>query len=331
MALRFDEASLREAVRESLSWTEVCRRLGYAGNNIKTVRKYARGWGISSGHFDRSAAHRRAVGPRYTEKELRSAVSKSISMTETLRRLGYCPTGDNPKTVKKYIRLWGISTDHFDPDRARRELRRSSTSGPIPLEEVLVEGSSYSRGHLKDRLFAAGLKERRCELCCQGEIWNGCRISLVLDHINGISNDNRLENLRIVCPNCAATLDTHCGRKNRLPREERACALCGQMFRAKYSRQRYCSRRCGSRWSRAGDRPGFRGVPNLKLRKVERPPYDQLMREIQAASYLAVGRKYGVSDNAIRKWVRQYERERERERGEGGAGDEPRRQLRLVA
>lgn len=46
------------------------------------------------------------------------------------------------------------------------------------------------------------------------------------------------------------------------------------------------------------------------LRLVERPPYEQLLAELAASSYLAVGRKYGVSDNAIRKWVRAYERER---------------------
>ena len=46
-------------------------------------------------------------------------------------------------------------------------------------------------------------------------------------------------------------------------------------------------------------------------RSEERPPYEQLLREIEATSYVAVGRKYGVSDNAIRKWVRAYERERE--------------------
>ena len=117
-------------------------------------------------------------------------------------------------------------------------------------------------------------------------------------------DDNRLENLRIVCPNCAATLDTHCGRKNRLPLAERTCPRCGVRFAPANARQRYCSRYCGFRHPRPS------GLPKPYLRRVERPPYEQLMREIAETSYVAVGRKYGVSDNAIRKWVRQYERER---------------------
>jgi hypothetical protein len=135
-------------------------------------------------------------------------------------------------------------------------------------------------------------------------------MSLILDHINGVPDDNRLENLRIVCPNCAATLDTHCGRKNRRERPVRSCARCGREFTAKYSTHRYCSQSCGSRW----DRSRLRGVPCPQARKVERPPYEQLLAEIEATSYLAVGRKYGVSDNAVRKWVRFYEREAERVR-----------------
>jgi hypothetical protein len=71
-------------------------------------------------------------------------------------------------------------------------------------------------------------------------------MSLILDHINGVADDNRLENLRIVCPNCAATLDTHCGRNTAMV-DERTCARCGVDFRAKYGSQRYCSRECGSR------------------------------------------------------------------------------------
>jgi hypothetical protein len=132
-------------------------------------------------------------------------------------------------------------------------------------------------------------------------------MTLILDHVNGVSDDNRFDNLRIVCPNCAATLDTHCGRNNRVPPTRRDCALCGKTFTVKYPTHRYCSRECGQRSGKGRARG-----PRLDQRRVARPPYDQLVREIESSSYMAVGRKYGVSDNAIRKWIRQYERERAR-------------------
>ena len=84
-----------------------------------------------------------------------------------------------------------------------------------------MAGSTYGRQHIKRRLLAEGLKEPRCELCGQGEIWQGKPMSMILDHINGVRDDHRLENLRMVCPNCAATLDTHCGRRNRIERAKR--------------------------------------------------------------------------------------------------------------
>ncbi|MDX6580908.1 MAG: hypothetical protein QOI10_92 [Solirubrobacterales bacterium] len=171
----------------------------------------------------------------------------------------------------------------------------------------MVRDSTYSRFHLKRRLFDEGLKRRVCEECGQGEIWRGRRIALILDHINGVPNDHRLENLRILCPNCAGTLDTHCGSKNRISKQPRDCLACGQSFFPKYSRHRYCSRRCGQR---STGPTTVRGVPRPQLRRVERPPYLVLLNEIQKNGYLATGRKYGVSDNAIRKWLRQYERER---------------------
>jgi hypothetical protein len=95
---------------------------------------------------------------------------------------------------------------------------------------------------------------------------------------------------------------------------ERECALCGTSFRPKYSEHRYCSAWCGQRHGRPGlrgPRPELRG-PRPETRKVERPPYEQLLAEVQTMGYGTVGRKYGVSDNAIRKWLRMYERELER-------------------
>jgi hypothetical protein len=189
----------------------------------------------------------------------------------------------------------------------------------IPLDRILVENSPYPRWHLKRRLLAAGLKEPVCELCGLGDVWHGKQMSLVLDHINGVSNDNRLENLRIVCPNCAATLDTHCGRN--LPRS-RVCPRCERPFVPEHIRHRYCSREC---WGAAAASI-YRGVPKPQTRKVERPSYDQLKTDIASMSVVAVGRKYGVSDNAVRKWLRWFELEAERDGSRDAARpDEARR------
>jgi predicted RNA-binding Zn-ribbon protein involved in translation (DUF1610 family) len=236
-------------------------------------------------------------GPRYSEQEARKAISASRSWAEALRRLGMCQSGGGGRVLRKYAIAWGISTEHFDPYASARRPRSR-----LPLDEALVERSTYSRKDVKRRLYQEGLKQPVCELCGQDEIWRGARMSLILDHINGVSDDNRLENLRIVCPNCAATFDTHCARGRRLDRSPRPCERCGEPFTPKYPRQRYCSLECGSRWDRSGR-------PRPSTRRVDRPPYPQLLREVRAVGYCATGRRYGVSDNAIRKWIRQYERE----------------------
>jgi hypothetical protein len=245
----------------------------------------------------------RAVG--FTKEQLETAVAASKSGSETLRRLGLRAAGGNHRTLNKYVALWGISTEHFDPSWAMRSRKGSARK---PLEEILVASSTYSRGHLKERLYDEGVKKRRCELCGQTDEWRGGRMALILDHINGVADDNRIENLRIVCPNCAATFDTHCGRSNRRPPVERGCARCGKAFRVRYRTHRYCSRACGTRASRRS-----RGVPQPQRRAVARPPLLRLREDVEQLGFAGTGRKYGVSDNAVRKWLVWYERQRERE------------------
>ncbi len=237
---------------------------------------------------------------RYSREEAEIAIATSHCWAEALRKLGMCPTGGAAAPLKKWAQRWEISVDHFDPNLGRIRWGRGRR---VPLNEVLVEHSSFSRGHLKHRLYDEGLKKPICELCGQGDSWRGRRMALVLDHINGIRDDHRLFNLRIVCPNCAATLDTHCGRN--LPRES-LCKTCGKAFAPRTADRRFCSLRCVNLGR-------FVGVAHPERRKVERPSAAQLAKDLETMSYCAVGRKYAVSDNAIRKWLKWYERQQERE------------------
>lgn len=238
-------------------------------------------------------------GPRYSEQEAREAIAASLSWSEALRRLGMCHSGGAHLVLRKYAERWGIQTEHFDPYAG---IRGSGKRPRRPLEEILVQHSRFARNHLKERLYEAGLKQPICELCSQGELWRGRRMGMILDHANGVSDDNRLENLRILCPNCAATLETHCARGRRIDRAPQACVRCGVEFTPKSATQRYCSRECGTRHDR-------RGIARPGARRVERPPYPQLIREVRALGFSGTGRRYGVSDNAIRKWLRAYEQE----------------------
>jgi hypothetical protein len=208
--------------------------------------------------------------------------------------------GGNHKTIQKWAARWNIPTDHFDAARVRaRAMRRRGRT----LEEMLVKGSHCKRSRLKELLYQHGLKNRECELCGQNEMWRGKRMSLILDHVNGDATDNRIENLRIACANCAATFDTHCGKNKNRKHPIRACGECGIEFAPKYGQQGFCTIGCAKR------NQGRVYQPRPHLRRVERPPYGQLLREISESGYSAAGRKYGVSDNAVRKWVRAYQRE----------------------
>jgi HNH endonuclease len=233
--------------------------------------------------------------PRYTESAAREAIAASMNWSQALRKLGLRAAGGNHRVLKQWARAWQIPTGHFDPYAHVGPHLRSQR---IPLEDVLVEHSTYNRGSLKKRLFESGLKDRTCELCGQGEEWRGRRMSLILDHINGVHDDNRLENLQIVCPNCAATLSTHCARNRRA----RICPTCGIEFRRRSLRQQYCCLRC---WHDSEARKSIDPQPRYK---VERPSYERLLADLRELSWVAVGTKYGVSDNAVRKWIRRYER-----------------------
>ncbi len=138
------------------------------------------------------------------EETLRNVVSESISYKDVCDKLNKTKGGATYKIIKRLIKKYNIDISHFNP------FSRDTKNTGFTIEYWLVEGSNISSNGLKQKLYNNGLKERVCELCNQNEEWNGKKMALILDHINGVNNDNRIENLRIVCPNCNATLETHC-------------------------------------------------------------------------------------------------------------------------
>lgn len=147
---------------------------------------------------------------KWTEKELRHATTTSTSIRQILRKLKLKEAGGNYTQIKKYLDHYKIKTCHLKGKGWSKGLRGIGKPR-IPLELILVKGSTYQSYKLKKRLFAAKLKKVECEKCG----WSKCsidgRIPLELDHINGDSKDNRLENLRILCPNCHSLQSTHRG------------------------------------------------------------------------------------------------------------------------
>jgi len=224
-------------------------------------------------------------------------IKNSTNKSEVLKKMNLKIFTGNYDTLNRYIKNNNIDISHFN-----RKIKNSNKNNgiKIPSSEILVENSTYtSTNSLKQRLYKEGLKERKCELCGQEEEWKGKHMSLILDHINGIRDDNRLENLRIVCPNCNATLDTHCGKNSKYKKIIE--------IKIKNIKMYYYCNDCGIQLSKKSNH--CLDCYNKKQRKVERPPYEQLIKEINELGWSGTGRKYGVSDNSIRKWVKYYKKQ----------------------
>ncbi len=150
----------------------------------------------------------------WNEIDLRKAAASSGSYRQTLQKLGLTEAGGNYTQIKKYIAEFNISTKHFH-GKAWSKGRKIQREPVLSLKEILVQNSHYQSFKLKKRLFTAGIKNVHCEMCGWAKLSNDGRVPLELDHINGIHTDNRIENLRILCPNCHSLQPTHRGRNKK--------------------------------------------------------------------------------------------------------------------
>jgi len=153
---------------------------------------------------------------KHTKEQLQLAVDNSLSIAEVCRQLGIRPVGGNYKTIHRKLAFYQISTEHFTGQVWNVGTRYRPIKKAQSLDLILVKDSTYcSSSGLKQRLFKEGVLEPKCQVCGLSS-WMGKPVPTELDHINGVNTDHRIENLRILCPNCHAQTSNFRGKKKKL-------------------------------------------------------------------------------------------------------------------
>lgn len=145
---------------------------------------------------------------KYTEQQLKIAVKESYSFAQTLKLLNLVPCGGNYLVLKKAIFYFNLDISHFTFQLWNKGKK---TGARKPLEKYLNNEIPILSNKLKKRLLNEKLFSPICSSCKLTE-WLNQPIPLELDHINGNSSDNNLENLRLLCPNCHALTPTYRGK-----------------------------------------------------------------------------------------------------------------------
>lgn len=213
-------------------------------------------------------------------------VKKSESIIEIARKCGY-KGGGSSNIIKHRITELNLDTSHFNPTNVGKILTPSNLK---PLEDIL-DNKVYlqNSSRLRKRLVNELNWEDKCCICNS----NDSVCSLELDHIDGNHQNNNITNLRILCPNCHSQTDTWCGKNKSVKSKEpikNHCSDCNIIIRKKSKKCNPCT------------------AKELFMKAIiNRPKYSQLINDIKETNYKQTGRKYGVSDNTIRKWIKKYE------------------------
>lgn len=187
----------------------------YGGNYESVRRRLARYGALPECLRPRRQRHPRTFLLRATDVELAQAAAQSATKADVLRQLGLSPEPGMYRELNRRLAAAGVDIAHL---KGRSWSRGLKTGPRRPLDDVLTAESSIGTHILRLRLLDEGVFPHQCA-CCERSEWQGRPIPLELDHIDGDRSNNRIENLRLLCPNCHAQTVTYRGRNVGRPFE----------------------------------------------------------------------------------------------------------------
>ncbi len=258
---------------------------------------------------------------KYSENDVRKYVEDSSSFAEVLIKMGRSAnSGSNRMIISLYIKEHDIDISHFNTG--------DSVHKRTP-KDIFVANSTITQSVMRKYYKRGNYSEYKCAICGQEPFWNGQELVLTLDHINGTSNDHRLENLRWICPNCDRQLPTYGAKRKKI---HTYCKRCGVEISHK-NKSGLCKNCYWEHAQSKSDNDSVRKVGNRtvkmkscpqcgaqiynsattclecyhkKSRTVKRPDKLEFAKMVKELGFEAVGATYGLSGKSVQKWCKSY-------------------------
>lgn len=217
-------------------------------------------------------------------EDFQKRVKECNSIADIVRSFGFAIGKAQYKTIYARIEEDQIDITHIPLGLGANKNKILDVKRK-PIEDYLAVGTNIKGSILKKKLIKGNLMKDVCYECGLGNIWNNKNITLQLDHINGVRDDNRLENLRILCPNCHSQTPTFCGRHKGVK-----CLDCHKRIKSKSKRCQICANKILPQNS------------NLKF-NISKEDLEKLVWEKPTSD---IAKEFNVSDKAIEKRCKKY-------------------------